>query len=492
MLGNEFELTHCLLLDLPEHADRDQLTQFISKRLNKIDFHGGVVTINVPGENVHFQVKNRWNIFKALFGKNEPELQAIISEQNVRLEWRSRFNLINRPVRLELEDYSLSLLEESIPRGEAVLFLNIGYLDSRITLAMDGKVLAHQHIHFSLDQLIPERYREDTGKRKELFDLLKFANIDFKNGKLIWQNNDSMEKIQDLSFHIEKWLHDFYDQLQKINRAFSENIALPVSKMRIVGAGGIYQWLHSYFSYKLHLPVEKLSPFSRMVKIGPDFNSAKLKEIESVFAPAMSLALSGAQTKSAYKRDVSKKVKWLIKDKNRYNSKFHIASLLIALFISVLFMIFSFQLDREYQQYIQLDFQHKDLAQQTRGLQNRVFLEKVLAEKKTKPDKLIRFSRYSPILKAVGEVIPNGAWITSLRIIPAAEYREFSLKRRRKKNNGFTLEIQGRAISASFITDFANKLKETGYFELLGVKRNQDQDDYIDSIPYLIFAKIKE
>ncbi|HDL18095.1 MAG TPA: hypothetical protein ENH29_03485, partial [Bacteroidetes bacterium] len=216
MLGTEFELTHCLLLDLPEHAGQDQLTQFISKRLSKIDFHNGVVTINVPGENVHFQVKRGRNIFKSLFGKNEPELQAIVSEQNVRLQWGSHFNLIDRPARLEIEDFSLPLLEESISWGEAILYLNVGYLDSRITLTMDGNVLVHQHIHFSLDQLIPEFYREDADKRKKLFNLLKFANIDFKNEKLIWQTNDSMEKIQDIFLHVENWLQDFSGQLKKV------------------------------------------------------------------------------------------------------------------------------------------------------------------------------------------------------------------------------------------------------------------------------------
>jgi hypothetical protein len=495
MLDSKFELTHCLIFEIPENSDKSQIWNFVSKKLNKINFHGGTISINLPSEDISFKLKKRSlpnlkNLIRKGDSKKVSEtgnLTGTISQNVVRESWAQRINILKESVRFQIKNFSLPYLED-IYEEECRLYLHIGEQKCRLTLAQNQQILDHQQIDFSLEKMV-QNSDEDLTDSKKAFNLLRSAQIQFKRKKCLWQTKHSIEKMDELFETVEDNLKSFSEKLLTVLEKYEKTFSIESPKVRIVGAGGLYPWIKTYLKNELDLTFQNIKPFSKLNKAEDNFNSKKLEEVEPVFAEAVALAISGCAS-NRKSLQVTNKINWTFDKEWFFKSKFRLVSLTSALAALLLYLIFAFQIDQKYQEFQTLDLHFQDLEQQIDAFNRRVSLDSLLAEPKAQNNLWSEIPRFSNILKLIGEEIPSGNWVTNLSLISASEIKEFRTKNKKKKNLDLAVVVEGKAISSNFISDFYNKLNDSGCFTKVLIKRSEEKGVYIDSIPYIIYAKI--
>jgi len=234
-----------------------------------------------------------------------------------------------------------------------------------------------------------------------------------------------------------------------------------------------------------------VQPFSRMVKIGADFNLGKLQRVEPLFAQAVALALAGAQRQDqpAANHDLSPKLRWLMPGIDSQVKKFRRVALGFSLLILLFTALTSLQLERKQQEYWTLNSKRQDLQQRIYLHQNSTLLNSWLM---STPQQLLntQMPRASQILQVVGEIIPTGAWITQVQILPSDQIVEFKAIPKMPKVSVPVLIIEGRAVSSNFVGEFFNRLNDSGYFTQIILKRQDSRIDLSNSVGYSILAQI--
>ena len=495
MLDSKFELTHCLIFEIPENSDKSQIWNFVSKKLKKINFHGGTISINLPSEDISFKMKKKsLSNIKNLIRKGDSKeitdignLTGTISQDVVRESWAQRINILKESVRFQIKDFSLPYLED-LYEEECRLYLHIGEKKCRLTLAKNKKILDHQQLDFSLEKMV-QNSDEKLPDRKKAFNLLRSAQIQFKREKCLWQTKYSIEKMDELFETVEENLKSFSEKLSTVLERYEKTFSIEPPKVRIVGAGGLYPWLKTYLKNELDLTFQNIKPFSKLNKAEDTFNSKKLEEVEPVFAEAVALAVSGVVS-NWETQHVTNKINWIFDKEWFFKSKFRLVSLTSALAALLFYLILAFQIDQKYQEFQTLNLHFQDIGQQIDAFNRRVSLDSMLAEPKAQNNLWSEVPRFSNILKLIGEEIPSGNWVTNLSLISAAKVKEFSTKNKKKKNLDLAVVIEGKAISSNFISDFYNKLNDSGCFTKVLIKRSEEKGVYVDSIPYIIYSQI--
>lgn len=284
---------------------------------------------------------------------------------------------------------------------------------------------------------------------------------------------------------IENRMADLISTLRQKLCYWGEKFGTSQIVLQIAGAGARFPWLKQMLEKELQVPIESVQTFARM-KGGKGVRSKKLRSVAPLFAEAVSLALSPppfgpyVNFYTRINRISRRKIRgWKIR--------------LVALSVVFLVLVFTFgmklQVDGRCEEFLRLRAENNDLKAQRIAVENYLQMNSILAAKHVHLPTISDIPRFSSIFTIIAELIPNGNWITRLQVIPAKKIKDFHRATRHSK--GYAVILHGRAVSKSFISNFRQRLHQSGYFSQIIVKRNPEQERYSRSIPYILVTQIR-
>jgi len=494
-VGVRLELTHCLLLDLPDYASPRQIEPIIQNRLEKIRFHGGKLTIALPlrgklalsssdGER-----SSGWRVhLRRIFDRSrrktgeQPVAEIRLEEKTVRQEWLPRATIRPQDNRLELEGQALGLLLKG-QTGRCTAVLNVGKSHSTLSVFSGGEPVHFATLKFSTDHLIDTLAGSEPELRRKVAAYLRSATISTVDGRLQWTQAHG---FVDLVPALQGELKSFVDELQQ--ELTSARYPQAVQKLYLAGGGALFPWLSPYLRQVLKIPVQVLRPLSGLLEEDRSSKSAKLRQIEPVFAEAVSLALSGLIAEKRRQADVSGALRWLRPVARKPAQRFRLLTLAILLAVLVAHLGLSWQFDRAFQQNQKNALLLSDLQTEAAALGNLVRFAELRGHQKSP---LRRGQSFAAVLQMIGETVSPGTWLTSLEIIPARQVKELRLRGRRFRKNEQALVLHGKAVSGNYVNDFYNRLFQSGYFEQILLKRDDSVEDLSGTISYVILARLR-
>ncbi len=500
-VGSKIELTHCLLFDLPGYASPRQIQPIIQNRLKKINFHGGRLTVGLPATGVT-EIRSEstskwreiWQKIRAFLGMRsdaetwtEQVNTLRVDEQFIRQEWMPRASLDAGTLRLELEGHSLPLIPSG--RGKTKVFLSIGHAHSYLTISQGKEVLEFKALSFSLQELSRTVAGTDTEAQQRVFSYLRSLQLTEKAGELRWRIPADQPQIPNLHENLERELKILSKEIIMVLSQVKEQKGLEIEGLCLSGGGALYSWMRIYLSWKLRMPVKPLRPLSSLIGTDGAFSSKKLRAIEPIFAEATALALSGLEPGRRKHLELSSALSWLVPREWGAVGKIRRYALIGVLLILMGYLSGYFYFDRLYQRSETVRLQLQDLSNHYQALQT---LIQVDHEKKKKSGFLDEKGRYSSVLRIIGEAIPPGTWLTDLELVPVSRVKDLRIRRKRIAGGKVAFILRGKAVSGNYISEFYNRLYQSGYFSQLVLKRADDVVDISETVSFVLLARARD
>lgn|GEM_PF-5896483 len=503
-VGSNIELTHCVMFDIPKHASLRHIEPIIRRRLEKIRFYGGRVTVVLPATDVRprkngggtLREKGRkyLNRIFRFWQKEEGEMPDYeVSEDVVRKEWVPRARVVGRAVRAELEGFPFSLLARS-GADEMVAFLEIGQRHGVLVVVKGREVVHHQPLPLAMEDLIPAEYRNDPGAESKVLEFLRSIEVRIHDRRVrfVYSSNQEDLDVDAVRHHLKIFFRKLERFLLEVRNRKGAGELLTFRKLYLAGGGALFPWLPSLLARKLAVPVEILRPITGVIHSAKGFNSGRLQYVEPLFAEAMAAALSGLEGPKRKGFDIGPQLKWFLPWNWHFARGFRKTALSLAMLSLLAFLGLSARYNHLAQEDARLRLLVEDYRTEIRGVKQLLrFSLAGLPSERWKP-KIPGSERISPVLAAISESIPVGAWIDRMDYVPAGSIREFRLRRMRTAPGKMAVRIHGRAISENYISEFYNSLYQSGYFTQLILKRPDGNPEIAETLPFLILARVRD
>ena len=490
-VGTRLELTHCLLLDLPDYASSRQIEPIIQNRLAKIRLHGGKLTISLPlhgrilfGQTETGRVRGLRSLLRRMLTRKVPPgangaagAEIRLEERAVRQKWLPRASVRPQDNRLALEGQFLGMLLPANP-ARAAGVLNIGKSHTTLHVFSGGETLFFTALDFSTDGLIAAIAGNDTELSRKVAAYLRSAKLTGNGGRLRWTE-----------------AHGFVDLmpvLQNELKSFAKTVRQTLAKAGVqpetfylAGGGALFTWMPVFLRQALRVPVKPLRPLSALLQ---NEGSDRLRQIEPVFAEAVSLALAGMLEEKDPSREIARSLRWLQPVARKSAQKFRLAALAFAFAVLLGHLAVTGRFDHVFQETQKNRLLLSDLQTEAASLSNLVRFADLRGKKLRLPQ---QGQNLSAVLQVIGETVSPGTWLTSLEVVPARKVKELRFRRGRKKDRDQAIVLHGKAVSGNYVNDFYNRLYQSGYFQQILLKRDDSVTDLSGTISYIILARIR-
>ncbi len=494
-LESKYELTHILFFELPIFSSAKNLTKMIQYRLKKINFYGAKITVGLPSEMVMMNPTNKSMLSKILnYIRKKKQLECNldiqkynldVTEEFVKNEWSPRKALKGFPKRLEIENLTIPLLQNS-SKEEYSLFLNIGYKKSQLIFSLGQNILELKTLRFSLKSIIPQNINQHT--RKRIFDFLKSDQISYENNKWICKDDAYIIGSGNILIGIQENLREFKNELKEIVLILRNQYDVQISQIKILGGGGLYNWLKEFISQNMNLQIQNVNPLTQFSMGKAKTNFDHLHDIKPIFAQAIALAMAGTQSKQRKKLNLIRSIPESTSTDKPVMRRVRLIGLSTAFTLLLVFVLTAYNYNQKFQEFLRLSEQKKEIESNLssfRKLNNYNFL---LTNKQKKEIPRTTFRKLSPIFTLISEQIPRGIWVTEIKVVR----KENSKRKSKRQKEPISIIIEGKGVSGNYITEFFNKLSATGYFSQLLLKNIDEDHSTSDLISYKLIANIRE
>ncbi|HHM23956.1 MAG TPA: hypothetical protein ENJ23_02850 [Bacteroidetes bacterium] len=498
-VGSKMELTHCLMMDLPEYTSPRQIEPIVRNRLEKIAFHGGKLNISLPIMGKVQIGKARPSLWSRVIGRvkkghgdentmRETRLAEIqIEERIVRQEWLPRASAHPQGNRLFLEGHAMgALLQNSGP--EPVVVLNLGNSHSYLSVFLAGEPVYFSAVDFSLSGLLEGISRGDKDLRRKASIALRSLELTVQGGRLTWVKPNALIDLVPL---VQEELKKLAAEIREVFARVAEETGSPVKKVFLAGGGSLFPWVRRYLRVSLGVPVAIMRPLSALLEGDRSANSNRLRAVEPVFAEAVALALSGLQKEPRRGEELSGALRSLRPNIPGVERPVRRAALGFVMAVLLLHLGVARQLDRDFQKAEKFQLLSRDLRTEVQALKNLIRFTEVQNVGKRPVPLREQGPPLSQVLEAVGETIPPGAWLTSTQVIPAKEVKEFRRRRRKLPPGSQVLVLHGKAVSGNYVNDFYNRLYQRGIFSKLLLTRDDAEDELSGTLSFVIRALLQ-
>ncbi|MCH8126367.1 PilN domain-containing protein [candidate division KSB1 bacterium] len=495
MLESKYELTHILFFELPVFSSAKNLTKMIQHRLKKINFYGAKITVGLPSDGVKMHPTNKSILRKILnYARKKKQLEdnldnqkynLDVTEEFVKSEWSPRKALKGFPKRLEIDNLTIPLLQNT-SKEEYYLFLNIGYKKSQLIFSLGQNILEIKTLKFSFKSIIPKNINQQT--RKRIFDALKSDQISYENKNWIYKEDAFIVGFGNILIDIQGNLKELENELKELLLILKNQYNVQIFQIKILGGGGLYNWLKEYISQNMNLQIQNVNPFTQLSMGKAKNNFDHLHDIKPIFSQAIALAMAGAQSKQRKRLNLIRSIPENTSTDKSVMRGVRLIGLSTAFTLLFIFVLTTYNYNQKLHEFSRLSVQKKEIESNLSSFRKLNNYNLLLTNKQKKEIPRTTFRKLSSILTLVSEQIPRGIWVTDIKIVT----KENSKRKSKRKKEPVSIVIEGKSVSGNYVTEFFNKLSATGYFSQLLLKKIDEDHNTSDLISYKLIANIRE
>ena len=496
--GDQYELSHCVLLEFPLDCSDEQKQQTIKKQLSKSYFQNVPVMVGLPGGSMNiryiklpemsakdFQNAAIWEVSEELLydlsaaliytelldtlqdGDLRKAYGVVAAVPRERLQKEvtkfKRFFPKFRGFGIDAFAATTAVVANELADSKVIAVLDIGARWSKLVIVSNGKIMGEREIGFGTIQINEEMHSVFGIEMAETEILKRKIHIVSNNGEneFVCLVKDKETCVEAVKFILEQLIQELRLSLQ----FFAAQLRQDINKVYLTGGGALMKGIELYFAEKLALPVEIADPFQKILLNDELFEKDEIQLKATQFATAVGLAMSALGKSCKGNFDPFELLVEKKKEEQKEWITLRISSLSALMIVLGMLLFLDWRL-----QYLKLhnsvlghyleNFQQKQnkvekIIFQTGNINSK--FRAILKAKQQQP-------HWSALLDEISQCIPFGVWLTKIKVNPASQSDGENIEYLESpSSSAFVLEMQGKALFAYQLRRFYGQMQKSKF-----------------------------